>query len=230
MSIIGGFRATVGSMADRAFEFSLPVTCAGCYRPGTSLCGDCRRTLDERLAAGSNETGHVVSTPPAPLHQLEWCVPFDGMTRRVIERLSLAGERRMSEPLGKAIASHWADAGTDADLLVPVPISPARVRQLGYDHGVLLARVAGRHLGVAVAPVLRLTPAGFDVVAPSRIAGRSVVLVDDVVVTGATLAAGASALLAAGARAVSAITVARDYVYAQVASHAPEPMLAMPRR
>jgi predicted amidophosphoribosyltransferase len=211
MSVMGGLRYTVGSIASRAFELSLPVTCAGCYRPGTTLCGDCRGALEDRLAAGSHVKDHVASTPPAPLHQLEWCGRFDGITRRALERLSIAGERRMSEPLGRALANHWALTGTDADVLVPLPTSSARVRQLGYDHAVVLARVAGRRLGLPVAHVLRRTPAGFDVVSAGRIAGRSVVLVDDIVVTGTTLAAGASALLAAGARAVSAVTVARDH-------------------
>jgi predicted amidophosphoribosyltransferase len=210
VSIFGGLRGTVGSVANRAAELALPVTCAGCYRAGTTLCGDCRRALEDRLAAGSRVTELIVLTPPAPLQQLEWCGPFDGITRRALERLSIAGERRMSEPLGTAIAKHWAMAGADADLLVPVPTTPDRVRQLGYDHGVVLAQVAGRRLGIPVAHVLRRTAAGFDVVAPARVAGRSVVLVDDVVVTGATLAAGAEALLAAGARAVSAVTVARE--------------------
>jgi len=210
MSTLGGLRDAVDSIASRALELGLPVTCAGCYRPGTSLCGDCRGVLEDRLAAGSAAAGREISAPPGPLHHLEWCGPFDGITRRALERLSIAGERRVSEPLGTAIANHWAMTGIDADVLVPMPTTPDRVRQLGYDHGALLARVAGRRLGIPIAHVLRRTEAGFDVVAPVRVAGRSVVLVDDVVATGMTLAAGAAALLAAGARAVSAIAVARD--------------------
>ena len=210
MSIVVGLRSTFRSTANRAFELTLPMTCAGCYEPGTTLCDDCRAALAERLAAGARGTTKIVSTPPDSLHQLEWCGRFEGITRRALERLSIAGERGMSEPLGRAISNHWASAGTDADAVVPVPTTSIRVRQLGYDHGVVLARVAGRRLGLPMAPVLRRTPAGFDVQAPSRIVGRSILLVDDVVATGATLGAAASALLAAGARAVSAITVAHD--------------------
>jgi predicted amidophosphoribosyltransferase len=221
MSILVGLRYTVGSIANRAFELTLPVTCAGCYRPGTTLCGDCRSALEERLAAGSSGAGTIVSKPPAALHQLEWCGRFEGITRRALERFTLGGERGISEPLGRAIANHWANTGTDADVVVPIPTTSVRVRQLGYDHGVLLGRVAARRLDLPVPQVLRRTPAGFDVLEPARIVGRSIVLVDDVVVTGATLGAAASALLAAGARAVSAITVARDD------SHARQPMLAL---
>jgi Predicted amidophosphoribosyltransferases len=218
MSLFADLRDAMGSLADRAIDLSLPVTCAGCYRPGTTLCRACGGALKDRLAAGHGMTGVRAVAPPGPLHQLEWCGPFDGMTRRALERLSTAGERSLSGPLGTAIADHWAITGTGGDAIVPVPAAPDRVRHLGYDHAVLLARVAGRKLGLPVTEaLLRLpsyAPSGadkdFEVIAASRIAGRSVVLVDDVVVTGATLASCAEVLLAAGARMVSAVTVARD--------------------
>jgi predicted amidophosphoribosyltransferase len=228
MSFLAEIRYSVGSIADRAVEFALPVTCAGCYRPGTTLCRDCRTALKVRLAAGSGALGGCAAAVPG-LHQLEWCGPYDGMTRRVLDRFSSDGERRMSEPLGTAIASRWAIAGMGGEALVPVPASPEHVREIGYDHTLQLARVAGRRLGLPVTEALLHGPAGvttrssepagprspadraFEVIAASRIAGRSVVLVDDVVVSGATLATCAAALLAAGARMVSAVTVARDH-------------------
>jgi predicted amidophosphoribosyltransferase len=227
MSFLAEIRSSVGSIADRAVDFALPVTCAGCYRRGTTLCRDCRTALQVRLAAGADaRAGHAAVVPG--VHQLEWCGSYAGMTRRVIDRLNSAGDRRMSEPLGMAIASRWALAGTGGETLVPVPASPDQVRELGYDHAVQLARVAGRRLGLPVTEALLHVPAGsttrscepagprstgareFEVVAAPRIAGRSVVLVDDVVATGTTLASCAAVLLAAGATMVSAVTVARD--------------------
>jgi predicted amidophosphoribosyltransferase len=214
VSIFVDLRLAVGSFAERAVELTLPVTCAGCYRHGTTLCRDCRALLQARLATGSGASANLV----APLQQLEWCGPFEGITRRAIERLSLAGERRVSEPLGAAIAHRWSSVGTGGDTLVAVPASAARISEIGYDHADLLARVAGRRLGMPVADgLMRLPVAGpvggtaFGVPDPSRVAGRSVVLVDDVVVTGTKLATCAAALLAAGARTVSAVTVARDH-------------------
>jgi predicted amidophosphoribosyltransferase len=227
MSFLAEIRYSVGSIAARAVEFALPVACAGCYHPGTTLCRDCRTALKVRLAAGSGEHWGSAAAVPG-VHQLEWCGRYDGMTRRVLDRLSCDGERHMSEPLGTAIASRWVVAGMAGEALVPVPASPDRVREIGYDHTLELARVAGRRLGLPVTeallhgtagvPTRSSEPAGprppagraFEVIAASRITGRSVVLVDDVVVSGATLATCAAALLAAGARMVSAITVAWD--------------------
>jgi predicted amidophosphoribosyltransferase len=105
------------------------------------------------------------------------------------------------------------------------------VRERGYDQAALIASEAGARLGLAVAPALertRATTAQFDLDRASRatnlggafrvvamprqvgVAGRWVVLLDDVATTGATLAACATTLLGAGALAVSAITVARE--------------------
>jgi ComF family protein len=150
------------------------------------------------------------------------------VTRRAVHRLKYSGERRLAGPLGEAVASRWRVAGAGGDVLVPVPASADRIRERGYDQAVLIARVAGRHLQLPVAEAVRRahdttaqfdldrTNRGanvrdaFDVIAADQIRGRWVILVDDIVTTGSTLAACAEALLREGATAVSAVTVARE--------------------
>ena len=166
---------------------------------------------------------------PAPLAQLEWCASFSGVARRALHRLKYAGDRRLAGPLGEAVARRWAVAGAGGTVIVPVPSSPDRARERGYDHADLHARAAGGRLGLPVVRMLertRSTVAQFDLDRDARAGNvvgafalrsaapdpRSVwfVLVDDVMTTGSTLAACAAALLETGALAVSAVTVARE--------------------
>jgi ComF family protein len=113
-----------------------------------------------------------------------------------------------------------------AAVIVPVPTSTKRVRQRGYDQAVLLARriareINGSYVGTlerhgqqqqrnaSRAQRLKQLQDAFVISHPDRIRGKHVVLVDDVVTTGATLEAAAHALKAAGAGRVSAVVFAQ---------------------
>jgi len=221
-------RGVLGSVADRALDLALPASCAGCQREGKPLCDECLPALDARLEAQPGVPIGLPADLPAPLLQLEWCAPFTGVTRRALHAIKYDGERRLARPLGAAVARRWAHAGVGGDVLVPVPASPDRVRDRGYDQAALIAAEVGRRLGLPVAQALertRATTAQFDLDRAARatnlggafavadataIAGRWVILLDDVVTTGATLAACATTVLEAGAAAVSAVAVARE--------------------
>jgi ComF family protein len=230
VQVLSDVRRVLGSVADRALDLALPAVCAGCGQEGPALCAECAPAFDIRLAA---EPGVPIGLPadiPAPLLQLEWCAPFTGTTRRALHALKYAGERRIAPYVGASVARRWARAGAGGDVLVPVPASPDRVRDRGYDQAALIATEAGRRLGLPVLYALertRATTAQFDLdrgerasnldrafrvpaLAHADVVGRWIVLVDDVVTTGATLASCAAALLDAGAAAVSAIAGARE--------------------
>lgn len=227
--VVSRLGEALGNVASRALDLALPPTCVGCRREGSPLCRDCRAWLMVRV---ENPPGLPIGIPadlPAPLLQLEWCAPFTGVARRAIHELKYSGERRLARPLGEAIAARWRRAGAGGDALVPVPASPDRIRERGYDHAALIAAVAGGELHL---PVLRLLERVHDTTAQHAldragreenvggafrlrpdapaVRGRWLVLVDDVVTTGSTLSGCATALLEAGAQAVSAITVARE--------------------
>ena len=194
------------------------------------MCEACSPGLDRRLEAPAGVPIGLPGDLPAPLLQLDWCAPFSGTVRSALHAIKYGGEQRLAEPLGAAIARRWARIGVGADIVTHVPVHAARARTRGYDQAQLIARAAARHLGLPYATLLtreRATTAQFDLDRGDRAAnvagafvarlgrtpaltGRWVLLIDDVVTTGATLAACAEALERAGALGTSAITVARE--------------------
>ena len=220
----------VRTAAGRALDLAFPATCVGCGREGPPICDRCLGALDARLETPAGIPIGLPGDVPAPLLQLEWCAPFHGVVRSALHAIKYGGERLLAESLGAAVARRWARAGVGAEFVTHVPVHAERARQRGYDQAELIAQVAARHLGRPFASILerrRATIAQFDLdrrhraanvrdafgvlaQASSSVEGTWVLLVDDVVTTGSTLAACAEALEAAGALAVSAITVARE--------------------
>jgi ComF family protein len=223
----------MASLTTRLTDLALPATCPGCGREGEPICPRCRPALEVRLG---RQPGVPIGLPgdlPAPLLQLEWSAPFTGTVRAALHALKYGGERRLATPLGEAAAERWRRVGAGGDLFVPVPVHADRARERGYDQAVLLADVIARRLGLPTARLLerhRRTVAQYELDRPHRganvsgafrlrtgggltgwgLAGRWIVLVDDVTTTGSTLAACAEVLLDAGALAVSGLTVARE--------------------
>ena len=226
--------ATLRRLTGAALDLAFPAACSGCGREGDPLCAVCLPALDARLALPGGTPIGLPAELPAPLLQLESCAPFAGPVRAALHDLKYAGERRLAGPLGDALARRWARVGTGAEVVVPVPVHAERERRRGYDQAALIAEVAGERLGLPVVRALerqRATIAQFELGRDERaanvdgafrvraghatevarsVAGRWILLVDDVVTTGATLAACAFALERAGAPAVSAIAVARE--------------------
>jgi ComF family protein len=226
------------AVPSRILDLAFPARCPGCGREGAPICAACLPALDARLDQPAGIPIGLPSDIPPTILQLDWCAPFGGLVRRALHQLKYGGETRLAVPLGEAIARRWARVAAGGDVLVPVPVHADRARQRGYDQAELIARTAAKALGLPCAPILeraRATIAQFDLdratratnvrgafrlkprvagagnpAPPGPLAGRWIVLVDDVVTTGATLSACAAPLLAAGAVGVSAVTVARE--------------------
>ena len=124
--------------------------------------------------------------------------------------------------LGARLAERCVNAPCSIDMVTWVPASASRRRARGVDHGALLARVVAASIGRDAQQLLTRDNgppqtgraaaerrAGPVLHAAGAIAGRNVLVVDDVTTTGATLTAAARALQVLGAREVLAATVAR---------------------
>jgi ComF family protein len=161
------------------------------------------------------------------LSRLRSAVAYEGPVELAVQRFKYEGWRRLAGPLAALLAERLAVEGLAANWVVAVPLHPSRRRQRGFNQADLLARelrglmAAGKPPGKLVR--IRPTPpqVGHDrlwrlenvrgafVWRGADLAGRSVLVVDDVATTGATLEACAVALRASGAGPVFGASVAR---------------------
>ena len=164
---------------------------------------------------------------PWQVESIRSVVYFEGVLREAIHALKYRGRTVLAEPLGDLMADYWLHHGEPVDVVVPVPLHPTRLRERGYNQAGLLACHMVRRVGVAVndcvlmrhratRPQVELDPsqrkenvhAAFSC-SSGALAGTSVLLVDDVCTTGATLESCAAALREGGVRSVYALTLAR---------------------
>lgn len=201
---------------------------AGLCPRGGPKCPVCGRFLE---GAGDD---HICArcgadAPPFSIHRS--CGAYGGILKDVILLFKYKKFAPLSRPLAEyAAACLTAEAGLweGADLLIPVPLHPSRRRERGFNQSRLLARDLSRLRGVRaidgclvkrrnVPPQAGLRAdereknvrGAYAVMRGRRLAGKTVVLVDDVYTTGATIGECSRVLAEAGAREVRAITLAQ---------------------
>lgn len=228
-------RAIRGWLLDLIF----PNQCPGCGQEGSPLCEACRGTLTARVPAcpvcSRRNFSGILCRPCSPrLGLRRFLAPFaysDPLARALIHAFKYEGMRDLAGPLAAEIASHIARHGIrprPSALLVPIPLHKSRERERGFNQSFLLARELGERWGLAVVPALHRRRAAmpqvempsfaarranvaraFRVADAAAVEGKSVILVDDVATSGATLAAASRVLRLAGARSVSAVAIAK---------------------
>ena len=196
-----------------ALGLLLAPRCAGCGSGGSWLCLACRDLCE-----------------PVRHGRVTAAGTYGGALREAIHRFKYGGERALASELGTLIATCLAGdlaTGTALDVVVPAVLHAERAQARGYDQASLLAAIVADRTGLPLRiPLRRIRPAapqitldraaraenlrGAYVAEAGALRGARVALVDDVATTGATLAAAAGALQAAGARAVRSYVVALD--------------------
>ena len=196
-----------------------------CERTGTPFPVD--------LGAEGLLSPDAVADPPVYARARAVARFEDGPVRRLAHQLKYGDRLDLAGPMGAWMARAGDDLISEADILIPVPLHRLRLATRRFNQSALLARAIGRASGVPVdtdalqrrkptRPQVGLTRSqraanvqGAFRVAPERagaVAGRAVVLVDDVLTSGATINAAARALLRAGARRVDVLVFARVVV------------------
>lgn len=225
-------------MLAEAVALIVPPRCAACDVPGRRatdiLCAGCRRALPW-LPAPCCPRCALPLTPSTRHRCPAWgaayasawaVVAYDGAAREAMHALKFRGARPLAQVMAAQIAAN-APAhmlAHPAATLVAVPPHPTRRRTRGFDPAQLIAAALQRRTGLPLTQALsrgraashqlgaskatRQDPAQLHFTA-RRAAPRHVILIDDVHTTGATLHACASALRAAGAHDIAAITWAR---------------------
>ena len=180
--------------------------CAGCGGPGPSPC--------QRCTAEMRAVGEM--SPTEPLAGLWAAFAYTGAGRELLARLKYRNQRSSVRWLASAMAAALPP-GLVVDAVTWAPTSPRRRRRRGFDQAELLARALGREAGWSVTSLLkRVDAAGqtgrnrsqrsrapvFDSPRPPP---PKVLVVDDIITTGATLQAAAKSLIRAGAERVDAV-------------------------
>lgn len=206
-----------------------PYDCLACGAEGRLLCADCASGLPavpERCYSCQTPSPGWRTCPSCQpdslLREVRTATVYDGHAKDLIWKLKLGGARAAGRIMAERLVPL---TGLSDAIIVPVPTATRRVRQRGYDQAKLLASELSRLTGLANHDCLarqgqshqhglsrhqrlgRLA-GSFRVVKPQLVEGRNVILVDDVVTTGATLEAAAEALTACGAAWIAATAFA----------------------
>jgi len=225
-------------LAHAFLDAVFPPRCVGCGRHGAFLCAGCREAMPRALPPrcllcwqpeGRGETcGRCARARPAFAGARSLYL-FQGPVREAVHALKYNHLSALARPMGELMAAYLRTEELPVDLVVPVPLFGQRKRLRGYNQSALLARELARLDGLPLAErglsrrrdtppqarsvdaeARRRNVAGAFAADGRRVEGRRVLLIDDVMTTGATLDACAQALRQGGAASVWALTFARE--------------------
>ena len=220
-----------------ALDFVFPPRCTGCGVDGTFLCEICiaslRRAVPPRCGRcwrpGVVETCIICQVEPPPFDGLRAACVYEGLARDLVHALKYRGMTALVPSIGALCTDALRAEDHGFDVVVPVPLHGARKRARGYNQAELLAKYVGGQLEIPVesgglerhrptsqqarssdAQERQRNVAGAFRGRPKLVEGRSVLLIDDVTTTGATLTACTEALKEAGAGTVWAFAYGRE--------------------
>lgn len=212
------------SILNTIYKALFPLKCTKCRKEGSFLCAQCEsklRYLDPLIQGGLGRVECLLS-----------CFPYEDPISQLIILGKYSFMPEVFSRLGKLASGHIKKQGPDLAkfTLCPIPLSLQRQRWRGFNQSQMLGDALNAGLGLPIQRYLirqRNTKTQKDLARQNRlknvkncfavnpkctqtIRGQSILLIDDVATTGATLGAASEILLNAGAKTVWALTIARD--------------------
>ncbi|MBI2953438.1 MAG: ComF family protein [Chloroflexi bacterium] len=233
-------RASAGDWARPILDLLFPPRCFGCSTRGAWLCADCVPQLPHvehpicqicgYPTAGTKVCAFCYKTRPK-IHGIRAPYYFEGALRDAIHRFKYKHAKYLAEPLAHLLLNYLQASPIDADIVVPVPLHQTRLAERGYNQSELLAIELGKALNLPVVArcVDRIRPTDSQMSLPAQrrianvrgafysvdktIAGKKVLLIDDVCTTGATLESCTVALQRVGVSSIWGLCIARARFY-----------------
>ena len=220
-----------------ALDWIYPPVCAGCGAPGDRLCSVCDEKI--ALISGKicqvcgepissrGDVCEVCSKNRPSFTSLRSLAKYAGVTRECIHALKYENNQALGEFFSRRLEKIVLTEDWQIDLVLPVPLSRQRLAERGYNQAALVAKPLALRLGCVYNPFglkrtrdtksqvglsgeeRRRNVVGAFAALPEIVSGKAILVVDDVMTTGATMEACARALLDGGAETVYCLTIGR---------------------
>lgn len=218
-----------------SLNWVFPASCVGCGKQGEALCSDCLfdiRRIGNHVCeiCGKNLINKRICSRCLRLkpnfdamRAVAW---YEGTIRNAIHQLKYQREIGLAFELSKILIDYYQNLAWSFDLVAPIPLNENRQKERGYNQSALLALPLALYYGAKFQPqmIVRIkdTPSQVGLSIQERrqnvhkafkadsrlVSGKHILLVDDVITTGATMDSAASALKEAGAKKVYCLSLA----------------------
>lgn len=228
----------VSEIIEKAYDFLYPKRCVGCGREGEFICSSCQKQLSPvgqsvcyrcgtSLSSGSVCSG--CADWEAKIDGIRSAFRFDGVAREAVHQLKYRNLRAIAPIMARIMLPCFLEYHIPGEVIIPIPLHSKRLKERGYNQGLLLAKELGKIIGLQVdenslKKLRHTSPQARTASLEERrsnindafscgtgnLRGIRVILIDDVTTSGATMDACAAALKKAGAASVWGFTFARE--------------------
>jgi competence protein ComFC len=229
-------KAQLTKIGKLALDFFLPQSCLGCGIEGAVLCLSCAAKMPRVVQPYCQSCGLPFqgksctdcSHKSPPFDGLRSAFRFEKLVREVIYQFKYHNIRGLADPLAVELFHYLQKNPLPSELVIPVPLHRVRLRKRGYNQSELVATLLGHMLGLEVdttslkrivntksqtkleRAMHRKTNMKGAFESNDSVKGKKILLIDDVLTSGATLSSCATALKKAGASSVWGLTIARE--------------------